>query len=220
MIPASAVWVWRWWRLMMLMPWMVTRPVLGNTRSTFPRLPLSSPEITCTLSPLVTCSRIRTGACRRTRLAFLYTSGFMLQHLRRQRDDLHIALLAELAGHRPENAGRPGLARVVDQYRRVLVEPDIGAVLAPGLLGGSHDDGLGHIAFLYLPRGDGVLDGDHHGIAQPGVAPFAPAEHPDHQGSPSAGVVGDAEDGFLLDHWILVRAISYRLSAISYAISE
>src|SRR6185436_1754739 len=173
MIPASAVWVWRWWRLMMLMPWMVTRPVLGNTRSTFPRLPLSSPEITCTLSPLVTCSRIRTGACRRTRLAFLYTSGFMLQHLRRQRDDLHIALLAELAGHRPENAGGPGLARVGDEDRGVLVEPDVGPVLAPGLLGRPHDDRLGHVALLYLAGRDGVLDGHHHDVAQTGVAALA-----------------------------------------------
>src|SRR4051794_21284630 len=115
MIPASAVWVCRWWRLIMLTPCTVTRPVLGNTWSTLPCLPLSSPEMTCTVSPLVTCSRIRTGAWWRTRLAFLYTSGFMLQHLRRERDDLHVPLLAQLAGDGPEDARGPRLAVVRDQ---------------------------------------------------------------------------------------------------------
>src|SRR5919198_2037507 len=135
MIPASAVWVCRWWRLMMLTPWMVTRPVLGNTRSTRPRLPLSSPEMTCTVSPLVMRSRARSGAWCLTRLAFLYTSGFMLQHLRRERDDLHVSLLAQLPGDRAEDTGGPRLARVVDQDRSVLVEPDVGPVLPAGLLG-------------------------------------------------------------------------------------
>src|SRR4051794_41882498 len=57
----------------------------------------------------------------------------MLQHLRRERDDLHIPLLAQLPGDRAEDARRPRLARLVDQHRRVLVEPDVGAVLAAGL---------------------------------------------------------------------------------------
>src|SRR5689334_114627 len=135
MIPASAVWVWRWWRLMIFTPCTVTRPFLGSTRSTVPRLPLSSPEITWTVSPLATCRRIRTGVVPRTRRAFLYTSGFMLQHLRRERDDLHVPLLAQLAGDGPEDAGGPRLTRIVDQHRGVLVEPDVGAVLPSGLLG-------------------------------------------------------------------------------------
>ncbi len=59
--PPSAVWVARWCRLTMLMPSTVTRPVLGKTWSTVPRFPFSSPEITCTVSPLVTCSRMPGG---------------------------------------------------------------------------------------------------------------------------------------------------------------
>src|SRR6476646_326729 len=114
----------------MFTPCTVTRPVLGCTRSAAPRLPLSSPEITWTVSPLVTRRRIRTGAWWRTRLAFLYTSGFMLEHLRRERDDLHVPLLAQLAGDGAEDACGPRLARVGDQHRRVLVEPDVRPVLA------------------------------------------------------------------------------------------
>src|ERR687890_1091764 len=111
-MPPSAVCVARRCRFTTLTPSMVTRPVLGCTRRTRPRLPLSSPEMTCTVSPLVMCSRIRAGAWWRIRLAFLNTSGFMLQHLRSQLHDLHVALLPELAGYRPEDAGGPGLAGV------------------------------------------------------------------------------------------------------------
>src|SRR5439155_633363 len=64
-IPASAVCVARRCRLTMFTPSMVTRPVLRCTRSTRPCLPLSSPEMTCTVSPLVPCRRCRTGACCR-----------------------------------------------------------------------------------------------------------------------------------------------------------
>src|SRR5687768_2157814 len=152
MMPASVVWLARMCLVMMFTPSTVMRPVLGNTRSTLPRLPLSSPEISCTVSPLVMCRRFRTTGFRRTRLAFLYTSGFMLQHLRRERHDLHVALLAQLARDRAEDAGGPRLSGVVDQDRRVLVEADVGAVLAAGLLRRPDDDRLGHVALLHLPR--------------------------------------------------------------------
>src|SRR5258706_11608797 len=85
------------------------------------------------MSPLVTWSLIRTGRGCRTRRRFLKTSGFMSDDLRRERDDLHVLLLAQLARHGTEDAGRPGLPGVVDQHRRVLVEADVGAVLAAGL---------------------------------------------------------------------------------------
>jgi hypothetical protein len=55
----------------MFTPWILIRPVLGKTWSTLPCFPLSSPEITWTVSPLVMCSRCRTGGARRIRLAFL-----------------------------------------------------------------------------------------------------------------------------------------------------
>src|SRR6476661_6505814 len=127
----------------------------------------------------------------------------MLQHLRRERDDFHVPLLAQLAGDGPEDTGGPRLARVGDQHRGVLVEPDVGAVLAAGLLGRPHDHRLGHVALLHLAARDGVLDGDHHGIAQAGVAALAPAQHADDQRAPGARVVRDPENGFLLDHGYL-----------------
>src|SRR5512135_1710211 len=199
-MPASLVAVARRWRFTTFTPSMTMRPVFGRTRRTLPRFPLSSPEITCTVSPLVRCSVIRTGAACRRRFAFLYTSGFMLQHLRRQRDDLHVALLAELARHRPEDAGGAGLARIGDQHRRVLVEPDVGPVLAADLLRGAHDDRLRDVTLLHLAGRDRVLDRDDDLVAQARVPALAPAQDADHERLARAGVVGDAEDRFLLDH--------------------
>src|SRR5687768_1395577 len=199
-MPPSAVWVARTCFVMMFTPSIVTRPVFGNTRSTLPRFPLSSPESTWTVSPFVTCMRTRTTGFRRTRLAFLCTSGFMLEHLRRERDDLHVLLLPQLARDRAEDACGARLARIVDQHGGVLVEPDVGAVLAADLLRGADDDRLGHVALLHLPGRDGVLDGHHHGVAEPGVAALAAAEHADHERAPGAAVVRDAQYRFLLDH--------------------
>ena len=71
MIPASVVCVAFTCLVMMFTPSIVIRPVLGNTCSTRPRLPLSSPESTWTLSPLVIAIFTRTGAWCRIRLAFL-----------------------------------------------------------------------------------------------------------------------------------------------------
>src|SRR5512147_653461 len=127
----------------------------------------------------------------------------MLQDLRRERDDLHVPLLAQLAGDGPEDPGGPRLAVVGDEDGGVLVEPDVRAVLAPGLLGRPDDDRLGHVALLHLAGGDGVLDGHHHDVAQAGIAALAAAQHADDERAPGARVVRDPENRFLLDHGYL-----------------
>jgi hypothetical protein len=138
----------------------------------------------------------------------------LLQHLRRERHDLHVALLAQLPRDGAEDVGGRRLPGVVDQDRGVLVEADIGAVLAPGLLGRPDDHRLGYVALLHLAGRDRVLDGHHHGVAEAGVPALAAAQHPDHQRLAGARVVGDAENGLLLNHVFLWK--SYQLSAIGY----
>src|SRR3990172_8012799 len=190
MIPPSSVWVPRLCFLTTLRPSMTTLPSRGCTRSTLPSLPLNSPLITRTVSPLVMWStgcgrRNGVGALRR----FLKTSGFISNHLGRQRHDLHELLVPELAAHRSEDARSPGLALVVDEDGRVLVEADVAAVPPPRLLGRAHDHRLGHLALLDLPGGQRVLDGHHDHVAQARVAPAAAAQHPDHQRFPGLGDV-------------------------------
>src|SRR3989449_5069551 len=124
----------------------------------------------------------------------------MSDHLRCERDDLHEPLVAQLAPHRPEDAGRTGLPLVGNEHGGVLVEPDVGAILALSLLGRAHDHRLHHLALFDLAGGDGVLDRHDDDVAQPRVATLGPAEHADHEGAPRARVVRDLEYRFLLHH--------------------
>src|SRR5688500_8403522 len=192
-------------RFTMLIPSMVSRPVFWITRITFPSLPLSLPRITRTVSPLVTGMRTRSVliACRVTLRFFAVlrcVSTRMLQYLRRQRDDLHVLLLAELARHGTEDARRARLARLVDDHHRVLVEPDVAPVLAAGLLGGAHDDRARHVRLLHGAVGERVLHGDDHDVAEPRIAAARPSEHADDESGLRSRVVRDLDDRLLLNH--------------------
>src|SRR6266404_2003406 len=94
----------------------------------------------------------------------------MSDHLRRERDDLHEPLVAQLAPYRSENAGRARLALIGDEHRGVLVETDVGAILALGLLGRAYDHRLHHLALLDLAGGNGVLDRHDDDVTQPRVS--------------------------------------------------
>src|SRR2546430_11830890 len=93
----------------------------------------------------------------------------MSDHLRRERDDPHEPLVAQLAPDRPEDAGRARLALVGDEHGGVLVEPDVGAILALGLLGRADDHRLHNLALLDLAAGFGVL------VRLPATSPLPPS---------------------------------------------
>src|SRR5512144_10096 len=99
---------------------------------TSPRLPLSRPAITTTLSPFL-----------------ILRIGPSLQHFGRERNDLHEPLGPELARDRPEDAGADRLELVVQQHRRVTVEGDLGAVRAADALARAHDDRAVDLALLH-----------------------------------------------------------------------
>src|SRR5207249_8438663 len=107
---------------------------------------------------------------------------------------------AQLASHGSEDASRPGLALIGNEHGGVLVEPDVRAVLALGLLGRPYDHRLRHLALLDLAGGNGVLDRDDDDVAQSRVAAFGPTEHADHERAPRARVVRDLENRLLLHH--------------------
>src|SRR3954462_8814083 len=117
----------------------------------------------------------------------------MSEHLRGERDDLHVAAVAQLAGHRPEDARAARVAALVDDDRGVLVELDIGPVLAPELLLRAHDDGLDDVALLDGALRRGLLDGGDDDVADARVAAARAAHHADAQQLTRAGVVGDAQ---------------------------
>ena len=101
----------------------MTRCFSGRTMSTRPRLPFSLPAMTATVSfTLIAMSFVPPLPCPARRL----------EDFRRQRDDLHVPAAAQLAGHRPEDAGPEGLALGVDHDGRVAVEADVRAVRPRG----------------------------------------------------------------------------------------
>src|SRR4029453_4107767 len=189
--PCMVVRVAFWWRLATLTPSTMTLPLVGRARLTSPSLPRSLPVSTTTRSPL-----------RIFMLFFLVPVPlrFMSQHLRRQGDDAHEALLPQLAAHGPEGAGAPGLLLVVDEHGGVLVEADVRAVRPALLLLGADDDAAHDLALLDRGAGDGVLDRGHEDVADRRVAAPPAPDHLDPQGLPGAAVVGHPQARLLLDH--------------------
>src|SRR5436190_9031893 len=101
------------------------------TRSTFPRVPLSSPAITWT-----------TSSFRRNIAVLSYRCS---NDFGREGHDLHV-LGAEFTGHRAEDARAAGVVFRVEQHQRVAVEADVAAVLAAGRHAGANDHALDHVA--------------------------------------------------------------------------
>src|SRR5690606_23940437 len=128
-------------------------PSDGRTCRTFPRAPRSRPWMTSISSFL----RIFTLA--------------ISEDLRRQRDDPHEAPLAQLTGHRPEDAGAHRLSRIVDQYRRIAVETDIAAVAAPVRTAGAYDHRLHHRPLLHRAVGRRFLDRRGDDVAEAPILP-------------------------------------------------
>src|SRR4051795_11740024 len=127
----------------------------------------------------------------------------MLEHLRRERHDLHEVALAQLAGDGAEDARPARVVLGVDDHGRVLVEGDVGAVgAAEGLLR-AHDDRRDDLALLDRPLRVGLLDRGGDDVADARVAPPRAALDADAQDLARAGVVGDLEPGLVLDHGYL-----------------
>src|SRR6185436_1990160 len=125
----------------------------------------------------------------------------MSQHLRGERDDLHEATFAELTRDGSEDACPARVLRVGRQdHHRVVVEPDVRAVLSASLLGGPNDDGLDDLTLLDPAAGQGVLDGADDHVTHVRVPTAAAAENADHEDLLGPGVVRHLAARFLLDH--------------------
>src|SRR5690349_20556861 len=94
-------------RLMRFTPSTITRSCSDSTAMTLPSAPLSLPAMTRTRSPF---------------LMFRFFLFAMSEHLRRQRDDSHELLLAQLPADRAEDTGTARLAVGPEDDGGVLVE--------------------------------------------------------------------------------------------------
>src|SRR5690606_10790457 len=117
----------------------------------------------------------------------------MSEHLRRERHDLHVSLVAKLTRHRTEDTRCTRLSGIVDDYNRILVEADIAAILAPRLLHRANDNCLCNVALLHGSVGKRILDGHDHLVSQPRITSARTAKYADHQCSLGAGVIGNLD---------------------------
>src|SRR5213593_24439 len=120
--------------------------------------------------------------------------------LGRQRYDLRELLVPQFPRHGPEDAGADRVVVRLQQYHGVLVEADVGAVLAAHLLHRSHHDGPGHLALLDRPVGYRLLHGDDDHVSERRIPLVGAAHHPDALSLLGPGVVGNVEHGSRLDH--------------------
>src|SRR5438067_7695454 len=170
-------------------------PLDGFTRSTFACLPRSLPERTRTVSPFFTC-----GFCGGSSFCFL-APAYISNDLGSERNDLHELPLAQLAGHRSEDARAHRLVLIVDQHRSVVIELDVGAIATAKLLHGADDDCFDHGALLDRSIGRGFFDRGGDDVADAGVfAGRRAADHLDRRNLLRAGVVRDVQDCSHLNH--------------------
>src|SRR5215831_21162526 len=134
----------------------------SRTRVTSPRLPLSRPVMTTTLSPFL-----------------ILRIALLLQDFRRERDDLHESLGAQLARDGSENASADRLELRVEKHRGVGVEADLGTIVPAHALAGAHDDRVVDLAFLDPAARRGILDGNLDHVADVRVATLGAAQHLD-----------------------------------------
>src|SRR5512143_238631 len=123
----------------------------------------------------------------------------MSEDLRRERNDLHVILGAELAGDRAEDAGALRVAVIADDDDGVRVEAQVAAVGAAQRGLRADDDGLHDLALLHGGVRAAFLDVDGEDVAHVGVARGV-ALAADHRRAARAGVVGDIKNGTHLDH--------------------
>src|SRR3546814_3317293 len=95
----------------------------------------------------------------------IFAAAMTLQNLRRERDDLHMLLRAQFADDRAEDTGADRLSIVVDEHRRVGIEPDGRTVGAVDVLGGADDDRLVDVALLDASARSRFLHGDDDDVA-------------------------------------------------------
>src|SRR3546814_8839421 len=125
--------------------------------------------------------------------------GHGSEHLRRQRNDLHVPLHAQLAGDRPEDTGTDRLLLLVDQHGCIAVEADGAAVGATDFLGGADDDGAMHVTLLHAAARNGVLHGHHDDITDLGRLALRTTQHLDALDSAAPRIIVHVETGFHLD---------------------
>jgi len=121
------------------------------------------------------------------------------ENLRCERNDLHERTLTKFTSHRAEDPGTTWVVVLVDDHNSVGIETEDRTISTTDRVSGANDNSLDDTALFDSSGRDGIANvaGDH--ITNRGGA-AALAEHADHFCATGAGIIGDGEHGFHLDH--------------------
>src|ERR1051325_6899152 len=181
------------WRFTMLTPSMITFLFLGCTSITRPFLPLSFPAITTTrsffLTLISTFIAVPSSLCR---LGCELTRSS--DDLGREADDLHESAVAQFSSDRTKHSSTYRLIVRFYDHRGILIEADIGSVLASGFFPRSNDDRSDHLAFLDSSVRRRFLDRGGYHIAESGSRAGMSSYRQNHRYAFRPGVVSNFED--------------------------
>src|SRR5467141_225771 len=124
-----------------------------------------------------------------------------LPNLRSQRNNLGEFLFAQFARHRAEHARPHGLARIIDQHRGVVVEPDVRAILAPPFFPHPHHNRLHNSSLFDLAFRCCFLYRGGDDVAEARLQSRVAAHRHDAGQLARAGIVGHRQPGSHLNHW-------------------
>src|SRR5688572_11674413 len=128
-----------------------------------------------------------------------------LNHLRRERDNLHEVLVAQLARYWSENASADWRSIFLDQDRGILIEPDIRSISTAHFFSRAHDHCVLNRALFNRSIGRRLFDRYLDPVSQAGDFSGGASDRHDHLHASRPRIVSNLQRGLHLDHCRYLR---------------
>src|SRR5215207_3216555 len=132
-------------------------------------------------------------------------SCHLLNHLRRERNDLHKVLVAQLARYWSKHARTDRRPVLLDQHRRVLIESHVRPISAAHFLTRAHDHCILNGTFFNRAIRRSLFDRHLDAVSQTGNLSGGAADWHDHLHASCPRIVSNLQRGLHLDHCRYLR---------------
>src|SRR6185369_7687001 len=143
-----------------------------------------------------------------------------LNHLRRERNNLHEVLVAQLARYWSKNACADRRAVFFDQHRGILIEPHVRAVSAAHFLTRTHNHRILNGSLFNRAVGRGLFDRHLDSISQAGNLSGGAANRHNHLHPTRPRIVSNLQGGLHLDHLSLPPALAAKPTSLLSELSQ
>src|SRR5699024_7913649 len=133
-------------------------------------------------------------------MKIIHSLNTSLQRFRSQAQDLGVAGITQLAGHRSKDTGALGALVSHDDDGGVLIKTDVGPVVAAHAVRAAPDASLHHVALFHGAAGGCLLDRADHDVANICISLAGTAQHAEAHQLFGTGVVGNFEISLHLNH--------------------